>query len=119
RGITPLISSGVKLFAAKGNGVYDVTAGGTGPFPAESGISVVGSFWTWINYQNVGGSYLIATNNTGGYALYDGTSWSMIAEGVAPGQISGVNPAFFVYVMEWKRRLWFIEKESTGARDRT
>ena len=106
-----------KLFAARSGALYDVTAGGTGPWTAEAGISGLGSaaFWTWINFQNIAGSFLLACCDSGGYAIYNGTSWTMPVAGAGVGQINGANPANFVYVTEWKKRLWFIETESTRA----
>ena len=45
------------LFACTNNEIYDVTAGGEGPFTPETGVGVVTSdFWTWRNFQNAAGS---------------------------------------------------------------
>lgn len=104
-----------KLFAARGGVVYDVTAGGVGPWTAEAGVSGAGDYWTWLNFQNIAGAWLLACNNEGGYAIYNGATWSMPVAGTAPGEIDGANPANFVYVIEHKKRLWFIEKNTTKA----
>jgi len=103
------------LFAATSGRIYDVTAGGFGPWTPMSGVSSTSDFWTWINFQNLAGSFLVACNDDGGYAYFDGSSWTMPALGSGPGFITGCDPALFCYVVEHKKRLWFIEKESTSA----
>lgn len=105
-----------KLFAARGGFIYDVTAGGTGPWTAEVGVGGSGliAFWSWINFQNVAGSFLLACNQLGGYAIYNG-AWTMPVAGAGVGQINGADPSKFCYVTEWKKRLWFIEFNSTHA----
>jgi hypothetical protein len=106
-----------KLFAARGQSVFDVTAGGTGPWVAEAGVGGAGygAFWTWLNFQNIAGSFLLACNWEGGYAIYNGSAWSTPIAGSGAGQIDGIDPIKFVFVMVWKKRVWFIETESTRA----
>src|SRR5262245_6984489 len=103
------------LFAAVSGRIYDVTAGGFGPWSPMPDVSGTSDFWTWINFQNLAGSFLVACNDDGGYAYFDGSSWTTPVLGSAPGEITGVDPAFFCYVVEHKKRLWFVEKESTSA----
>jgi len=88
-----------KLFAAKGGFVYDVTAGGPGPWVAQSGISGLTDFWHTCNLQNIAGAFLIATNEGGGYAIYNGANWVTPTQGTAVGQIEGCDPALFCYVI--------------------
>ena len=103
-----------KLFAGTNAGrLYDVTAGGTGPWTAEAIVQGVTDYWTWENFQNLAGAFLVAANDGGGYAYYNGTDWAMPIEGVGVGEIEGVDPALFCYVMTHKKRLWFIEKDSS------
>jgi len=108
-------SFGGKVFAAQGTDVFDVTAGGDGPWTADPDINSPGPFWTSQMFQNEAGSYLVACNNEGGYRYYDGTQWNVVTAGATPGQINGCDPDLFCYVVEWKRRLWFIEKNTTRA----
>jgi hypothetical protein len=110
----PLPPAG-KLFAAQGGQIYDVTAGGGGPWIAQAGVVGPTDFWTWLNFQNLAGSFLCITNDGGGYAIYNGVSWSMPTQGAGIGQINGVNPALFAFVASFKKRLWFVEKNSTRA----
>ena len=124
------ITLGGQLFAATGGQIYDITAGGAGPWVAQPNVAALSDFWTWVNFQNAGGAFLLTTNDEGQYAVYGGNSFSSgfsdgfataatgfatITEGPNAGQISGINPDLFVYVMVWKQRVWFIEKNSTRA----
>lgn len=115
---SPSTPPNATLFAAAAGTIHNVTAGGLGPFPAMAGVAAPaggGDFWTWINFQNIAGAFLIACNNDGGYAYYDGAAWHTPVAGAGVGQINGCDPAKFCYVVEWKKRLWFIEKQSTRA----
>lgn len=104
-----------KLFAATNGRLYDVTAGGVGPWVPQAGVSGATDFWTWLNFQNVAGSFLVLANNGGGYSYYNGAAWATPVQGAGVGQIEGVDPALFCYVTSFKKRLWFIEKNSTRA----
>ena len=120
-----------QLFACTNFNIYDITVGGAGPWTPITGVGTVTSdFWTWINFQNAAGGFLAACNNEGGYIVYGGAGFSngfstgfrtqasgfaRISEGDTPGQISGVNPDLFAYLMVWKQRIWFIEKNSSRA----
>jgi hypothetical protein len=119
-----------QLFACTNGGIFDITAGGAGPWSPMPGVAVTSDYWTWINFQNASGNYLLATNNDGGYYAYGGSNFddgfsdgfsvagvgfSKVVEGVQPGQIEGLDPDLFVYIMVWKRRIWFIEKDSSRA----
>ena len=120
-----------QLFACTSKQIYDVSAGGSGPWVAQTGVGTVTSdYWTWRNFQNAAGNFLIAANHGGGYVVYGGAGFSngfsdgfrtatsgftRIGEGESYGQISGVDPDLFCYVMAWKQRLWFVEKDSSRA----
>jgi hypothetical protein len=104
-----------RLFAAKGGNLYDVTLGGVGPWTAEVGITGTSDYWTSVMMQNIAGAFLLVTNDNGGYSYYNGTTWATPTMGVAVGEITGVDPAKFCFVMLYKKRIWFIEKNSTRA----
>ena len=113
--IPGVITAPLQLFAAQGGNLYDVSGGGTGPFTAETVVTGASDYWTYINFQNVAGNFLLTTNDEGGYAIYDGTNWTMPTMGAGAGQIDGVNPTTLVFIMEWKQRVWFIEETSAHA----
>lgn len=105
-----------KLFAAQDGFLYDVTNAGAGPRVAEAGVTGNSDYWNYANIQNPAGSFLCVTNEAGGYWIYNGTSWTKVVAGDGTsGTISGVDPDKFVFVVSWKKRLWFIEKDSTRA----
>jgi hypothetical protein len=117
-GAAPRMPPAGKLFAATYGQIFDVTAGGTGPWTPEAGVGTpagTDDVWTWLNFQNLAGSFLPACRETGGYAYYDGAAWHTPVAGAGVGQINGCDPAKFCYVTEFKKRLWFIEKDSTSA----
>jgi len=124
------VDVGGELFACTNGQIYDITAGGIGPWAAQPGVTATSDIWTWINFQNAVGNFLLACNFDGGYYAYGEVGFSSgfstgfrtkasgfakIAEGTLPGTIQGINPDLFVYMMTWKRRNWFIEKDSSRA----
>lgn len=119
-----------QLFACTNGRIFDITAGGAGPWTAQPGVTATSDYWTWLNYQNAAGNFLVATNDDGKYAVYgeagfsngfsngfatQATGWSTITSGPEAGQVGGINPDLFAFVASWKRRLWFVEKNSTRA----
>lgn len=125
------IELGGQLFACTNFQIYDVTAGGEGPWVPETGVGTVTSdYWIWRNFQNAGGNFLLATNYDGSYIVYggagfssgfdsgfavDGSGFTRITQGEEVQQIQGVDPNLFAYVAVWKGRVWFVQKESTKA----
>ena len=106
------------IFAATDGEVYDVSAGGSGPWTTMLASPVTSDFWSYTNFQNAGGNYLLACNADGGYYTLVQSSpaaLTKIVAGVGAGQINGVDPDLFVFVTEWKQRAWFIEADSTRA----
>lgn len=104
-----------KLFAAKGGFLYSVGAGGIGPWVAEPIVTGTSDYWTQTNFQNVAGTFLCITNDNGGYAIYNGAVWAVPTMGGGAGQIANVDPATFCFVFAWKKRLWFIQKDTSKA----
>jgi len=129
RAASPIL--GGTLFACTNGTVFDVTGGGVGPWVAQPNVSGrTTDYWSWLNYQNEASNFLCACNEDGGYYTYGGAGFSSgfssgfstsvsgfthVVQGSLPGQINNVNPETFVYVASWKRRLWFIEKDSSRA----
>lgn len=105
------------LFAATDDGIFDVTSSTSTPGAAEialSGALGAGVFHS-INFQAGGANYLIACSEEDGYHRYDPVNgWVKVASGVGAGQVSAVDPADLVHACAWKRRLWFVEKDSSS-----
>jgi hypothetical protein len=119
------------LFAASNKNLYDITPGGSGPWtPLLDPNVALSNFWSWRNFQNAAGSFLLTCNHEGGYFTFAGpgfssgfsngfsvagTGFTQIKAGTTPGDINGADPDTFAYLMVWKKRLWFVEKNSSRA----
>lgn len=102
-----------KMWAVTKNGIYDVTD--TGPTPVASpAISLSGSEAAGVvhstMFANISGSYLVACSETDGYHIYDGTTWAKVTN----VQVTNINPNDLCFPLSWKKRLWFVEQESTN-----
>ena len=105
-----------RLWVANDLGIWDVTAEGeTNPtqvvtFPSNVGNAGICSF---INFGNdAGDRFVLLCDGENGYYVWTQTTdiWLKIAEGV--GGIIGVDPALFDFVVIWKTRVWFIQRDS-------
>ena len=105
-----------KLFAATDQAIYDVTTTTDAPASVQalSGNPLAGTFSTAV-VSNTGGTTLCCVSEADGYFTYDGTTWVKRVQGTNPGEINGVNPANLCFISTWKKRLWFIERNSTSA----
>jgi hypothetical protein len=94
------------LFAACGGGIWNVSSQG-GPVKVFSGLG--NNRWQYINFTPSGGAnYLYAVNGVDAPLLYNGTVWSR------PTITVGTASTFRnIYVH--KRRIWFVQNQSTRA----
>jgi hypothetical protein len=109
-------TSSSQLFAVTDNGIYNASDSTNHPaqlFPLSGGARV--GVMSSIMYSNVAGKFLLAASNAGGYFIYDGDNWSSILSGGSPGKIDGIDPSQIVFVTSWKRRVWFVERDSSSA----
>lgn len=111
--------SGDKLFAAASDGIYDVTTSSASPtrvytWAASDSLS---GWCSFTSFTTSAGKFLALCDETNGYILYTESTdtWAAVAAGSGAGQIDGVDPANFVHVASWKRRLWFTEASSGRA----
>lgn len=105
-----------RLFGITDSAIYNVTSSTDTPVSVFtlSGADSAGRF-TGTMFTNTAGAFLAACSHTGGYFTYDGSTWLQRVAGAAAGEINGVDPDDLVFVASWKRRLWFVEKDSTNA----
>lgn len=115
------VDSEDKLFIANEVGIWDVTTEGeTAPtlaiaFPAQTDNAGICSY---INFTNDGNArFLLVCDGENGYYTWEQATntWTKITQGAGATQIDGVDPASFDFVMVWKKRVWFIQRESTNA----
>jgi hypothetical protein len=105
-----------KLYAATKAAIYEITSATNTPTSvlALSGTDNAGWIQTAL-MTNSAGSYLMCCSEDDGYIRYDGTTWAAVTMGAGAGQVSGVNPNTFVQVLIWKKRAWFVERNTTRA----
>lgn len=101
-------------FACTDAGVYNITASSDAP---ASVLALTNGQCEWTNFATAAGQYLVFCNGSGTW-LYNGTSFvqfTVAAVPAAPGEIKGVNPNTFNYVLVHKGRLWFLTSGSLTA----
>lgn len=96
-------STGSKLFACSGGGIYDVTAGGAVGAPVVTGNT--SNRFQHTNMGNAAGQWLIMANGADPVRNFDGTTWTASA-------ITGVSPSLLNTPLAYKNRLFFIENNS-------
>jgi hypothetical protein len=110
------MSGDYTLFAATDIGIFDVTLSSSAPPLSKA---TTNGYYKFVTFGNVSFQYLVAVNGNGVPSLiYDGTNWiemTQVDPPVTPGQVKGVDPDKFSHVMVFKRRLWFVEKDSMTA----
>jgi hypothetical protein len=108
--------SSYKLFGVTDNAIYDCTSEANNPAVSSllNGFDNEGRL-SYTMLANSAGVFLLACSHVGGYRYYNGATWSVPTFGGGAGQISGINPQNLVFVTTWKRRTWFIEKDSQSA----
>lgn len=123
--------AGDRLFASVEDGLYDYSAAGdvnSGiagfpgtaitkalDFPLKTGDAGWGISHA---FQTVAGHFLLHCDEENGLFIYSETSatWTQVTQGSdAASQISGVDPARFVFVTVFDGRVWFVEKDSARA----
>ena len=103
-----------RLFAATTAGnIYDVTTQGVVGTPVVTGLA--NSRLKHCHFTNSGGSFLHIVNGADYLLLYDGTNLYQVSGVSTPYAITGVDTRSFIDVIQHKRRLWFVEKNSMSC----
>lgn len=105
-------SGGIKLFAASGTAIYDVTNSGAVGAAVVTGKA--SDKWQHSNFGTAGGNFLYLVNGIDKPMLYNGSTWTAI-DGASTPAITGVTTTLLSHVYAFKFRLWFIEKNSLRA----
>lgn len=105
-----------QFFAATKAGIYEITTATDAPVAdiALAGTSNSGWFSS-VMLANSAGSFLLACSEDDGYFTYDGTTWLRRVAGAGAGEVNGVNPNNLVHVSIWKRRAWFVERNTANV----
>ena len=110
-----------KLFVANDEGIWDCTTEGEiAPtkvlaWDDTSGEAGYCSFELFSNDGNA--LFILLCDAQNGYHTYTQTTdtWTKVAQGTDAGEIDGADPTTFEFVMVWKNRVWFVEKNSANA----
>lgn len=97
------VSGTQQIFAAAGTGIFNATASGAIGAAVVTGLTE--SYWQSTQVANAAGNFLICCNGTDNAKIYDGTVWGNSA-------VTGLALTSIVQVAAWKRRLWYVEKNS-------
>ena len=110
-----------KLFACTRTGIWDVTSSSAAPTKVHTfAVQSNDSGWgTSIVTTTSAGHFLLYCDEENGYhVMPQGGAWAKIAQGGGAGEITGTDGAFTIdpgnlaFVMEWKHRVYFVEKDS-------
>lgn len=94
------------LFAAVGSEIWDVTSKNT---PVISLAGIASARWQYTMFTPAGGNnYLYIVNGQNNAVAFDGTNW------IGP-VITGVASSTFNNVNSFKRRLWFVQEQTSSA----
>lgn len=104
-----------RLFACTSDGIYECTTAGAATVKVQD-FAIKGSatgWCSWTSYTTPAASFILVCDQANGYYTYNvGTNvWAKIALG--GGGVTGIDPALFDFVMVWKNRVWFVERNST------
>lgn len=106
-------ASANKLFAVGPNGIYDVTAGGAGPWVPEVALSgaPLAGWGMWTNFVSDAGSHyaFYADEADGLYRRQEGGTWAAVTD------ITGVSELNLVSVTQHQSRLWFVERGTASG----
>lgn len=95
-----------KFFAANASAIYEVTSAGAVGSADVSSLN--SSDWSSVMMTTSGGNYLIIANGADSVRSYSGAAWATPAITVA-------TSSTFNHVWMHKRRLWFVEEDSTSV----
>lgn len=101
-----------RLFATSAEGIYDATTSGAASLALAFGTTT-GKAGRGVSaaYANTAGRFLLYTDEVNGYRLYtEGThAWT------TPTLSGGITAADCVFVLPWKNRVWFAQRNSSKA----
>lgn len=113
------LSGEQELFAASDAGIYDITVSTDAPVIVQA---TENGYYKTTQFGNVAVQYLVMVNGASEPGLlYNGTTWLefdevfLVGDAISPGLIFGTNPDNWSHVAVFKRRLWFVQKESMTA----
>lgn len=109
-----------RLFACLQDGIYDCTSSTSTPSSVYSWPSTSADSGKCIAtaFTKLDGTHaLLVCDEENGYVHYNETGdvWTKPVQGGGAGEIDGVDPATFCFVTVWKKRVWFVQKDTAKA----
>lgn len=102
----PTNSASEAMFACTVPYIYNVSSYGS---PQVNVTGITSDKFQYINFQPGGGvTWLLCVNGSDNYLAYSNGSWSLPV-------ITGVDSKTLSNIMAFKRRVWFVQKNSTSA----
>lgn len=105
-----------RLFACTTSGIWDVTSSSSAPtkvvtFGTQNSDSGWGVSTVFVNSADA--HFLAYTDEANGFYTYaeSGAVWTQ--GGISGTPVTGADPTKLVFVMPWKNRLWFVEKDTS------
>jgi len=96
-----------RMFAACNGSIFEVTTQGTAT-PVQTGLS--SNRWQYVNFTPaLGSNYIYLVNGQDAPRFFQGTTWTQ------PSITGGPSPSTFSNIAVWKRRIWFVQGNSTVA----
>jgi hypothetical protein len=111
--LMPYTGTSRKIYASSGDSIYDVTNNAVVGVAEVTGLN--NDKFIYANITTAGSSFLIAVNGVDAPQLYNGISWQSVTDVSTPIAITGVTTTNLSYVTLAKRRLWFVERDTTKA----
>ncbi len=99
-----------KFFASSDGHIFDVSTFAAGPFPVAT---VSNDRWQYVNFSSDSSVHVIQmVNGVDSLQQFDGTTWTTRASITLP-DMSTVSTSNLINIYAQKRRIWYIEKNST------
>lgn len=109
-----LASANNKLFGTTEDGIYDFTTAGTTPWTPALTFGSTGGLAGWgnqVNFTSDAGTHygFYADEVNGLFRIPEAGSWAAVTD------ITGVTEGNLVFVAQYKKRLWFVERDTANA----
>lgn len=108
-----------KLFATTSTGIWDVSSSSASPTQVLAFTSATGDAGYGVCHAMVtaAGHFLLYADEENGYHVYTSSTdtWAKVALGGGGTEVSGVDPGELCFVMVWKSRVWFVQRDTTKA----
>jgi len=109
--------SGNRLFACTTSGIWDVSASSAAPtmVVAFGNVDADSGWGICTVMVTAAGHFLCYCDESNGYYVYMESTTTWTQGGLSGNPVTGVDPLNLAFVMAWKNRLWFVEKDTAAG----